>query len=282
MDAPPEHESVRTFARVAARFKELGLNVPVVFEMEESAGFALLSDLGSLTYLQALDGGDPDTLYGDALDALYRLQAGSVSRLDELEPYDAGRLQQEMELFRQWFVPHRTSHRLSAADHRIIDGTFRALVDSALEQPRAWVHRDYHSRNLMVTQRNNPGILDFQDAVAGPVTYDLVSLLRDCYVRWPARRTRQWLDEYFRRIRSRIPPSDRGPEQFTRWFDWMGVQRHVKVLGIFTRLYHRDGKANYLGDLPLVYEYVREVCGRYPELRPFGTLLESMEVSWTP
>jgi hypothetical protein len=281
MDAPPERESVEKFARVAVRFKQLGLNVPIIFALDRDTGLALLSDLGRRTYLDVIDEHNADDLYEPALEALYRLQVGSRDRLGEFEPYDAAKLNQEMELFRQWFVPYRTVSSLSEHDHDTIDRTFQILTGSALDQPRVWVHRDFHSRNLMVTEVDSPGVLDFQDAVAGPVTYDLVSLLKDCYVTWPAERLDHWLWEYYRRIRTALP-GDVAYERFVRWFDWMGVQRHVKVLGIFSRLYHRDGKANYIGDLPVVYQYVREACARYSELRPFGELLESLDISWTP
>lgn len=284
MDAPPEHESVEIFARVAERFREAGLNVPAVFSLDRRRGFALLGDLGDRTYLEALrderGAEDTDTLYDDALEALWRLQAGSLERLQAFEPYDDARLTAEMELFRQWFVPCRTRRELSGDEHRVVDSTFRLLVSSALEQPGVWVHRDFHSRNLMVTDVDNPGVLDFQDAVTGPVTYDLVSLLRDCYIAWPQERVERWLTGYFERARDTILPAGTDIEQFTRWFDWMGVQRHIKVLGIFTRLYHRDGKANYLDDLPMVYTYTRDVCGRYEALRPFRDLLESLDIRW--
>ncbi|MGA8258746.1 MAG: phosphotransferase [Arenicellales bacterium] len=281
MDAPPEHESVEVFARVAGHFKELGLNVPLVFALDKTAGLALLSDLGTRTYLDEIDGENADRLYEAALNALHRLQTGSRDRLDTFEPYDRDKLMREMALFREWFVPCRTSNRLSTRDQGTIDGTFDTLVAAALEQPRVWVHRDFHSRNLMVTEVDNPGILDFQDAVSGPLTYDLVSLLRDCYISWPEERIDRWLRAYFDRIRDDPRLTAVTFEQFVRWFDWMGVQRHVKVLGIFSRLFHRDGKANYLDDLPLVYKYVCEVCDRYSELRPFKRLLESMDVQWT-
>jgi len=281
MDAPPEHESVETFARVADRFRAVGLNVPVVHALNREHGLALLSDLGSRTYLSVLDRDNADTLYADALDALLRLQTGSLARLDALESYDSARLTDEMELFRHWFVPCRTSYCLAPRDHETIDRTFHLLVASALEQPQAWVHRDYHSRNLMVTERDNPGVLDFQDAVSGPVTYDLVSLLRDCYIVWPGERVEAWLAGYFERLWPSLADSSITRERFTRWFDWMGVQRHIKVLGIFARLFHRDGKADYLNDLPVVHAYVRDVCRRYPELAPFAGLLDAMEIRWT-
>jgi len=279
MDAPPEHESVEGFARVAAALDGLGINVPRVLATDAGHGFALLSDLGDRTYLDALNEHNADALYADALDALERLQRGSRGRIEEFEAYDADKLTAEMELFRQWFVPHRT-RGLPPRGDAVIDDTFRILRDNALEQPLVWVHRDYHSRNLMVTAENNPGVLDFQDAVSGPVTYDLVSLLRDCYITWPGERTEAWLNAYFERIRGHVVDTDIGAAQFRRWFDWMGVQRHVKVLGIFARLYHRDGKAAYLDDLPVVFAYVREVCARYPELQAFDDLLSALEIKW--
>jgi len=276
MDAPPEHESVETFARVARRFKQLGLNVPQVHGLDARRGLALLSDMGTQTYLQALTADNAEALYADAFDALWRLQWGSRRRLDAFELYDADKLTQEMELFRRWFVPCRAGRELATGEQAVVESTFRLLAHSALEQPRVWVHRDFHSRNLMVAARDNPGILDFQDAVTGPVTYDLVSLLRDCYITWPRERVDRWLAAYFERIHDGILGDGTGLEQFTRWFDWMGVQRHIKVLGIFTRLYHRDGKAGYLEDLPVVRDYVLDVGGRYKELRPFKQLLESL------
>lgn len=279
MDAPPERESVTTFARTAARFAELGLNVPLVYARDPERGFALLSDLGGRTYLDALTRDNADALYGDALEALWRLQTGSLERQAVFDVYDTGKLMQEMELFRQWFVPC-TGRALSGDDNSVIDRTFERLAASAVEQPRVWVHRDFHSRNLMVTHARNPGILDFQDAVSGPVTYDLVSLLRDCYITWPEERIDGWLDDYLGRIRA-VLPGDADAERFRRWFDWMGVQRHVKVLGIFSRLYHRDAKPNYLDDLPVVHNYVCTICRRYPALRSFGALLESMDGAWT-
>lgn len=285
MDAPPEHESVGIFARAAGHLAEAGLNVPMVFSLDETLGFALLTDLGDRTYLEALrhgGGHDVDALYSDALSALERLQTGGRDHPEVFAPYNAGELNREMELFRQWFIPHRTTRALSRNDHEVIDRTFRLLTTSALEQPQVWVHRDFHSRNLMVTAEDNPGVLDFQDAVTGPVTYDLVSLLRDCYVTWSTDRIDDWLNDYFGRIRGVLLPADTGIEQFRRWFDWMGVQRHIKVLGIFTRLFHRDGKANYLDDLPVVRSYLRDVCGRYEELRPFRDLLESTAAERSP
>jgi len=291
MDAPPEHESVAIFARAAGYLNEAGLNVPVMHSVDESRGFALLSDLGERTYLDVLrrceqedDWRRVDALYGDALASLHRLQTGGLDHPNAFERYTAAKLTAELELFRQWFVPCRTRHELSGDDHALIDRAFDLLVASALEQPRVWVHRDFHSRNLMVTEDDNPGVLDFQDAVTGPVTYDLASLLRDCYITWPADRVDSWLAGYFERIQRDVLPASVDNDQFRRWFDWMGVQRHVKVLGIFSRLYHRDGKANYLDDLPVVEGYVRGVCDLYDELRPFGALLASMaperEVAW--
>lgn len=280
MDAPPEHESVETFARAAARFKRLGLNVPVVHALDETHGLALLSDMGTQTYLQAINADNADALYEDALDALWRLQTGSQGHPEAFEPYDEDKLVAEMELMRQWFIPCRANHRLTGGEQATIDETFRMLARSALEQPRVWVHRDFHSRNLMVTSVDNPGVLDFQDAVTGPVTYDLVSLLRDCYVTWPRERVERWLRGYFERIRPAVLGDDVDLEQFTRWFDWMGVQRHIKVLGIFTRLYHRDGKSAYLDDLPVVRDYILDVCGGYPELQPFQDLIGRMDSAW--
>jgi aminoglycoside/choline kinase family phosphotransferase len=273
MDAPPTHEDTAPFIRTASKFLQLGLNVPEILEQDIGNGFLLLSDLGDTTYLSRLTPDTVDRLYGDALGALVVLQAGTFTDPEFFPPYDEVRLRAELELFREWYVPRRLGHTLSAPEHAVIDHTFDLLCASALSQPRVWVHRDYHSRNLMVTERNNPGILDFQDAVTGPVTYDLASLLRDCYIEWPQQRVDGWVNGYYQLARQSDLPLEADEDVFHRWFDRMGVQRHVKVLGIFSRLYYRDGKSAYLDDLPLVFNYVQRVCRRYDDLRPFYELL---------
>jgi hypothetical protein len=233
----------------------------------------LLSDLGTRTYLPELDEGSVESLYGDALDALQTMQ----SRVDasRLPAYDAARLSSEMELFPAWFLRRHLGHEPVPAELELIAACMQRLLDSAAEQPVAFVHRDYHSRNLMIVPGANPGIIDFQDAVVGPVTYDLVSLLKDCYIQWPLARVHGWAEAYrLRLVEAGIVQV--GPTRWRRWFDWMGLQRHLKVLGIFARLNYRDGKAGYLNDLPLVLDYTLSVCQRYGELAAFGEWLEKL------
>ena len=277
MDAPPEFEDIQPYIRTAERFAQIGLNVPEVMAVEKDQGFVLLSDLGRTTYLQCLDESNVERLYGEALAALIVLQVGTFTDPDYFPAYNRSLLRSEMELFPEWYVRRHMDSPLDQKRQKIIEDTFDKLCISALEQPTVWVHRDYHSRNLMLTTRNNPGILDFQDAVTGPITYDLVSLLRDCYISWPPNRVREWALSYqTRAIQSGLPLTD-DEEKFLRWFDYMGVQRHIKVLGIFARLFHRDGKSHYLNDLPLVWQYLMTICRTYEELLPFGDLLMDLD-----
>lgn len=267
MDAPPDQEDMRPFLKVAAAFLDIGLHVPQVLRGDAGRGFYLLSDLGDVHYLQALDDTTVQRLYGDALGALLVIQAQGP-QAGELPPYDEALLRREMELFRDWLLGTHLGLSLDAAQSALLERVFVALAQSALAQPQVCVHRDYHSRNLMVTRRNNPGILDFQDAVIGPVTYDLVSLLRDCYIAWPRERVEDWALGYWElALQSGVlRPGQADEARFLRWFDWMGVQRHLKAAGIFARLYRRDGKPGYLGDIPRTLGYVIDVAGRYPEL----------------
>ncbi len=272
MDAPPTHEDCRSFVQVARMFLALGLHVPEVLAQDLARGFLLLSDLGTLLFLEALSESSVERLYGDALGALLTLQACGP-RAEVLPAYDRTLLLREMELFREWYLGRHRGLALSPGQHQVLTDTFEQLAGSALEQPRVCVHRDFHSRNLMVTERNNPGILDFQDAVIGPVTYDLVSLLRDCYIAWPRARVEDWALGYHQlALQSGVLRED-NEAQFLRWFDLMGVQRHLKATGIFARLYHRDGKSGYLDDIPRTLGYVREVAARYAELHPLQNLL---------
>ena len=230
-----------------------------------------MSDLGGQLYLPALDADSADGLYADALDALHTMQL----RVDAsgLPTYDEQRLVAEMELLPEWFLRRHLGFKPACEEWDVIESAFRFLADSALRQDQSFVHRDYHSRNLLVLERNNPGILDFQDAVRGPLTYDLASLLRDCYIAWPEDRIYAWVEAY--RLRLHASGLTRVDAQtFRRGFDLMGLQRHIKVLGIFCRLWYRDGKAGYLDDLPLVWRYTREVGRRYPETAGLVALLE--------
>lgn len=268
MDAPPDREDCEPFLRVGGFLREMGLNSPEIIATDETQGFLLLGDLGSLQYLDALrqTPARADALYGDAINALLVLHERGGDYLSQLPRYDVKLLQTELALFRDWLCGTHLSLEFSAADERDWQECRDFLIESALAQPRVFVHRDYHSRNLMVCSDNNPGILDFQDAVSGPLTYDLVSLLRDCYLRWPGVDTRRRALQFFAASRERLPFGF-DEAVFVRAFDLMGVQRHLKAAGIFARLNHRDGKPGYLADVPRTLGYVTDVAGRYSSLK---------------
>ena len=280
MDAPPAKEDLQPFLRVAQMLIEVGVNVPTILACDLPRGFLLLSDLGSAPYLDALQAasaaGDEnrvETLYGDALESLLKIQArGAVAVLPQ---YDRAALVREMALMPEWFFDRHLRLTLEPSEATMLESLQELLVQSAAEQPASFVHRDYHSRNLMVCDRGNPGILDFQDALNGPITYDLVSLLKDCYILWPASQVRSWALQYRQRLINARIPAGRDDVQFLQWFDWMGLQRHIKVLGIFARLWYRDGKRGYLKDLPLVLDYVRETAQRYPQTAAFASFIAS-------
>lgn len=274
MDAPPDKENMQSFVAIARAFKDLGLHTPDVLEADLDQGFLLLTDLGTRHYLTALDATSAAKLYGDALDALLRLQIKGNARIMDLPIYDERLLKQEMMLFVEWFLIRYLRLALDSEDLDILDTTSAALCRSALTQPQVWVHRDYHSRNLMVVEHGNPGVLDFQDAVVGPITYDLVSLLRDCYIAWPQAQVRHWALSHQRRLQQQGLAQLEDTAAFLRWFDWMGLQRHLKAIGIFARLNLRDGKPGYLADIPRTLGYVREVSACYPELRAFACFIE--------
>lgn len=277
MDAPPDKEDMAPFLKVAAMLLDLGLQVPRVLRADSARGFYLLSDLGDTHYLQALTADSVQRLYGDALGALLVIQAQGP-QAGELPPYDRPLLLREMELFREWLLGRHLGLTLDAARTALLDRCWDRLAQSALEQPQVCVHRDYHSRNLMVTPQHNPGILDFQDAVIGPVTYDLVSLLRDCYIAWPRAQVETWALGY-RELALQsgvLRPEQSDERRFLKWFDWMGVQRHLKAAGIFARLYRRDGKPGYLGDIPRTLGYVVDVAARYPELAGLDSLAQAV------
>jgi aminoglycoside/choline kinase family phosphotransferase len=275
MDAPPQQEDCAPFLHVAQLFSEAGVHVPEILAQDLVQGFLLLSDLGSLTYLQALDDlNSADHLYRDAITALLKMQMASRSAV--LPEYDETLLLKELRLFPEWYVALHLRVTLDANQKAELDRIFAQIVQRSLAQPKVFVHRDYHSRNLMVATPN-PGVLDFQDAVYGPVTYDLVSLFKDAYIRWEEERVLDWLIRYWERARTMGLPVDRDFAAFHQEFEWMGVQRHIKVLGIFARLYHRDGKEGYLRNIPLVLEYLRKACNRYRELNPLLLLLDELE-----
>ena len=274
MDAPPENEDSRPFITVSRLFLDAGLNVPEVIDADLAQGYLLLSDLGSTPYLDSLNEDSCERLYADALAALAVIQTCPTG---ELPLYDRALLLREMELFREWLVGRHLGISLGKARNGMLDDAFELLVDNALAQPKVCVHRDYHSRNLMVTPRNNPGILDFQDAVLGPVTYDLVSLLRDCYIAWPRERVEDWALGYRQlALQSGILHEEHDdPELFMRWFDLMGVQRHLKAAGIFARLNHRDGKPGYLADIPRTLTYITGLAERHPDLAPLCAFIDN-------
>jgi N-acetylmuramate 1-kinase len=274
MDAPPDQESCEPFLEIANLFLSCGLNVPKVIAQDLTQGFLLLSDLGDDTYLSKLTADNAPQLYGDAINALIKLQL--ASKPNQLAAYDLVLLNREMQLFPDWFITKHLGIQLDEAQHAILKNTFDVLTKNILSQGQVYVHRDYHSRNLMVCEPN-PGILDFQDAVYGAITYDLVSLLKDAYIGWEEVDIIDWVVRYWDAARKAGLPVPADFSEFYRDFEWMGAQRHIKVLGIFARLSHRDGKDGYLNNMPLVMDYLRRVCGRYIELRPMLKLLNTLE-----
>lgn len=273
MDAPPPQEDCRPFVRIAELLRAAGVHAPEVLAKDLERGFLLLTDLGTQTYLDVLDEHNADVLFGDAIDALCRWQ--SATRSDVLPPYDRTLLRRELNLFPEWYVARHLGITLTAYEQQVLESTFQLLEDSALAQPQVFAHRDYMPRNLMLSTPN-PGVLDFQDAVYGPITYDVVSLFRDAFVSWDQARVAAWCTQYRERaIRSGLPVQDE-PE-FTRALDWMGVQRHLKVLGIFARINYRDGKPNYLADTPRFVNYIRTIGRRYQEFSPLLELLDRLQ-----
>jgi N-acetylmuramate 1-kinase len=269
VDAPPEKEDSRSFVTVAGYLKDTNLNAPIVYQADYNQGFMMLSDLGKESYLPAYQNESREMLLEDALLAISSMQ---LIR-EPLPLYDETLLRQEMDLFPEWFLSKQLALPISTSENAMLRNVFQLMVENALQQPQVFVHRDFHSRNLMVTREKCPGILDFQDAVNGPVTYDLVSLLRDCYFKLPG----DEITKYVNRFRQMLVENGRIPAidaiQFRRWFDLVGVQRHLKCAGIFSRLNIRDGKSGYLGDIPLVVQYMIDACEPYPELHVFGNWL---------
>lgn len=276
MDAPPEREDCRPFIRVAELFHDAGVRVPQVLAQDLRQGFLLLTDLGGTTYLEALNRNeaDADPLYRAAAQTLIKIQL--ASRPGVLPDYDEALLQRELRLFPDWYVGEHLHAAMTSAQAEALDAVFALILRNNLAQPKVFVHRDYHSRNLMATG-DEPGVLDFQDAVYGPVTYDLVSLFKDAYIRWEEERVLDWVIRYWEKAKKAGLPVSRDFAEFYRDFEWMGAQRHIKVLGIFARLCHRDGKDGYLKDMPLVMAYLRKACERYRELHPLLKLLDDLE-----
>jgi N-acetylmuramate 1-kinase len=270
MDAPPSHEELTPFIDIANFLYQHNVHVPEITAVNHKNGFLVLSDFGSSAYLDELNENTADSLYQSAIDSLLQIQKCPTTNDINLPLYDRDLLLQEMMLFPTWYL----SEHLNIAAPEFLQTTFDLLIASALEQPNVVVHRDYHSRNLMHTVSNSPGIIDFQDAVVGPITYDLVSVLRDCYISWPREKIDQWVNYYFSNAQE-LGLIDNVPiEQFTKWFDLMGLQRHIKVLGIFCRLNYRDNKSNYINDLPLTLHYVQQISAKYPEFVDLSNFLE--------
>lgn len=281
MDAPPEHEDCHPFLHVAGLFEKAGVHVPHVYAQDLTQGFLLLSDLGNTTYLQALTAGNARKLYGAATDALIKIQLASNETA--LPHYDEALLRRELSLFPEWYISQHLGVTLTATQNAKLQTVFDRVIENNLAQPQVYVHRDYHSRNLMLVDSlrdaclTSPGIIDFQDAVYGPITYDLASLFKDAYIKWDEEQIIDWLIGYWEKARKTGLPVHDDFGQFYRDFEWMGVQRHIKVLGIFARLCHRDGKDGYLKDMPLVMEYLRAAAARYVDLKPLFNLLNELE-----
>jgi aminoglycoside/choline kinase family phosphotransferase len=279
MDAPPDREDLAPYLKVTRLLAECGVHVPRVDAVDEVRGLILLEDLGSSPMLSQLQaGGDPDRLYGDALAALADIQQRGHVGAAQLPPYDHAVLIREMRLLPEWFCARHLQLAPDAGTTALLERTMEYLAAAALAQPQVLVHRDYHSRNLMITSERSPGIIDFQDALHGPVSYDLVSLLKDCYIEWPRARVLAWVDAQRLELQRRGVVTGVGAGEFLRWFDLMGLQRHIKVLGIFARLWYRDGKRGYLADLPLTLKYVRAAAAAVPELAEFSAWLEAVVV----
>ncbi len=274
MDAPPPQEDCTPFVKVAKLLLDAGLNVPVVLAQDLANGFLLLSDLGDDTYLSVLNNDSAPSLYLNATDALIKMQLASKPNV--LPAYDEALLTREMQLFPDWYMAKHLKFELSTEQQNALKSTFDLLNKNILSQSQVYVHRDYHSRNLMITKENNPGVLDFQDAVYGAITYDLVSLLKDAYIQWDEEQIIDWAVRYWQPAKKAGLAVPEDFSEFYRDFEWMGAQRHIKVLGIFARLSHRDGKDGYLKDMPLVLHYLRKVCERYVELRPMLRLLDAL------
>jgi len=276
MDAPPEKESTAPFVAVGTRLREVKWQIPEFIAHDVAQGFMLLSDFGDLSYLSQLTPTTADVLYGEATGRLIELhRLGNVDTW-HLPHYEAAMLMRELRLFDTWYLGQHLGLEGAEIDQVLLKSVYAALIESALSQPQVCVHRDFHSRNLMVLPDGKMGVLDFQDAVVGPVTYDLVSLLKDCYIAWPVSQVNAWALDFYTESLGAGTLSEVGSECFQRWFDWMGLQRHLKVLGIFARLSHRDGKPQYMDDVPRIVSYIEDVCGRYPEFEAFSNYFRAV------
>ena len=270
MDAPPPQEDCGPFVQVTNTLLACDVNVPTIHYMDLQQGFLLLDDFGNDLYLDKLDSSTVSKLYSDAIVALVRIQ--TFAEVQALPVYDESLLRREMLLFREWLLAKHLQIELNTEQNKSIELLFDLLVENALQQPQSFVHRDFHSRNLMITKSKNPGVIDYQDAVYGPISYDLVSLLKDCYIKWSREEINIWVEFYLNQLAETGSEVDR--QQFQRWFDLMGVQRHLKASGIFARLSHRDGKHDYLKDIPRTLSYIVDLKNDYQELRPLCLLIE--------
>lgn len=275
MDAPPERENVPAFIHVQGQLLEAGVTVPAIVAQDVASGFLLLSDLGTTTYLQRLDADNAPFMYSDAVDALIQFQLHSKPGV--LPEYDRAFVVRELNLFPEWFVGKHLGIEMTPEQSAQLDKVFEAIIGNVLAQPQVFMHRDFHSRNLMFLDQGNPGVLDFQDAVFGPVTYDLGSLMRDAYVQWDEEMVLDWVVRYWQRARQVGLPVNPDIDAFYRDFEFMALQRHLKILGIFCRLNYRDSKPIYMGDLPTVIDYVRKTANRYTALKPLARLLDTFE-----
>ena len=270
MDAPPEKENIEPYIRISELLARSHVNVPTIFQQNLADGFLLLEDFGSKCFLDQLNPHNAASIYQSAFDTLFKMQLYTSIQDCSLPSYNEPLLQRELGIFKDWFLNQWLDIQIPTSQWETVR---TILVKSALEQPITCVHRDYHSRNLMVLNDDSPGVIDFQDAVIGPITYDLVSLLRDCYIAWPTQQVELWMNQYYDRLLQEeliaCPPA-----RFKRWFDLMGMQRHLKAIGIFSRLHLRDGKSSYLNDIPLTLNYVTSICTSYPELAEFSDFLQ--------
>ncbi|PTT26431.1 aminoglycoside phosphotransferase family protein [Pseudomonas sp. HMWF021] len=273
MDAPPPQENCKPFVDIAFLLAKSGINVPKIYAEDLERGFLLLNDLGNQTYLDVIDGENADALFSDALQALLAFQ--QLPMVAPLPSYDVALLRRELELFPEWYVKRELGIEFDAAQQQQWQAVSELLIDSALAQPKVLVHRDYMPRNLMLSEPN-PGVLDFQDAVYGPVTYDVTCLFKDAFLSWPEERVRGWLETYWQQASALNIPVQADFEDFLRASDLMGVQRHLKVIGIFARICHRDGKPRYLADVPRFFAYIEAVIARRPELADLQALLASL------
>ena len=274
MDAPPGRKDCTPFVTVARLMHDAGVHVPEVFAQDLARGYLLLSDLGTTTYLKALDEHNADALFTDAIEALVKWQLASKPGV--LPPYDAALLRRELELFPEWYMGRHVGALPDDTQRAALEAVFTRLIDASLAQPKVYVHRDYMPRNLMLSEPN-PGVLDFQDAVYGAITYDVVSLFRDAFISWPEERVLDWAARYWQRARKAGLPVHTDFGAFYRDFEWMGLQRHLKVLGIFARIHYRDGKPGYLDDTPRFIAYARPVVERYAELAPLAAIFDALE-----